>query len=131
MTDTMFNQTRLAGHRVLVEGSTDDRFTVLDSTEYDHMYGDDQFTKASEEFDLVVAEFFKPITEAAEMIREKIEMSVVEDPYVVVLQDEVKSTAGRPRKTVLVSHDTAVLRIINSDDHSKLRWLGNTIEILA
>ena len=131
MSSTVFNQTRLAGSRVLVESDVPDQFTVLDSTEYDHMFADDAFTKASNEFDLVVAEFFRPISEAADMIREKLEMSVVEDPFTVVLQDEVKPTKGQPRKTMVVSHDTAVLRILNSGDTSKLRWLGNTIEILA
>lgn len=131
MTDTTFNQTRLAGHRVLVEGAYADRFTVLDSAEYDHMYAEDAFTKATEEFDLVVAEFFAPITAAADRLHEELEAEVVENPYVVVVQDEVQPTVGQPRQTILVSHDTAVLRILNSGDTSKLVWLGNTIEILA
>lgn len=122
-----FNTTRLANHRVLVEG--DGNQQILDSTQFDDLLQHEAVNDAEEVFNDQVASFFAPLTEAAEALAHNMAQAV--DPaFIYVIDEGQDHTEGKGRVVIDLDHDTVVLRLIDSGDTSRLVWVAGAIEIL-
>lgn len=129
----MFAQTPLAGERILVQGPSGEQ-CVLDANQFNELKKHQAFDAAAEEFDQVVNEFFAPMLDAISLIQDKLGATEIrtDDPYILVLEPEVQGAESRPAKTLLLEHDTAVLRLLDAGQEDRLIWIGSDrIEILA
>lgn len=127
-----FNITKLTGQRVLVSGQdilgTDGR-TVLDSQQWDEINAHSKFLDASDQFDAEVEAFFAPINEAADKLAAA-QVGPAEDPLAfVVLHEGEEGVDAKPEVRIKLTHDSVVLRILESSDTSRLLWVGDTLEV--
>ena len=127
----VFNVTRLAGKRALVQGTDEGESTILFTAEYDELKGYTALKDAEADFDAKVKEFFAPVTEARETFEQaKKEALTVNDPaFRVVVREAIEATAGQTELVRIVQRDTAILRLIESGDTSRLIWVNGDIEI--
>ena len=128
-----FNVTRLAGQRALVQDASDTHRAILYTAEWDEVKHRLAHDDAEKDFGAAVEEFFKPLEEAINQAEEKLAATLPKtDPaFTVEIAPEVEGVEGTQAVTFALSQDSAVLRILESGDHSRLIWVGNTIEILA
>ena len=128
-----FNVTYLSGQRALVQDVSDTRQCVLDTAQWDEIKHRLAHDDAEKDFGAAVEEFFKPLEEAINLAEEKLAATLPKtDPaFTVEITPAVEGVEGTQAVTYVLNHDSAVLRIIESGDHSRLIWVGNTIEILA
>jgi len=119
----VFTVTPLLGGGTLVEGSDVTGATgrtILLSDKWEAVKSVRNHIAASEAFDQVVTEFFKPITEAAELA-ETIAHPTATDWSTVTL---VEGTEGTPAEVVSLDMDGVILRLLEETDGSQLRWVG-------
>ena len=132
MSNATFEKRNLANHRALVTGLDEagvQHQTVLNTEEWDQLNKRTGFTAAIEEYDAKVAEFFKPLTEAADRLENAHKIQT--DPaFYVVEQEAVTPTEGRPELLHFLSHDSVVIRLIEEGREDRLVWVGDDIEIL-
>ena len=128
-----FNVTRLSGQRALVQDISGTHQAILDTAQWDEIKHRLAHDDAEKDFGAAVEEFFKPLVEACDLAEEKLAATLPKtDPaFTVEIAPAVDSVEGTPAVTFVLNHDSAVLRILESGDHSRLIWVGNTIEILA
>ena len=129
-----FNTTKLAGQRVLVRGTTGDQYEILDSSEWDEIKLHVALHDASDAFDASVKEFFAPLLEAADAAAEGPAQLAAEanDPaFTLVLSEGTEGVEMEPAEVIALSRDSAILRMIESGDTSRLVWVGDSIEIVA
>lgn len=128
-----FTITKLAGDRALVKGR-DAVGTygqqILDAAEWTEVTALTKHNQAHEAFDEAVEAFFAPLTEAVDAL--KATAKPKQDPlFFVTLQEKSESVAGSDEILVHLSHDSAVLRLIEQDpDTERLLWVNDTLEIL-
>ena len=119
----MFTVTALLGGGTLVEG-TDvtgrSGRTILLSDSWEAVKSVRAHMKANKVFDEVVTEFFKPLTEAAE-VAQVIAHPPVEDWSRVTL---VEGTEFESAEVVSLDTDGILLRLLEETDGSSLRWVG-------
>lgn len=127
----VFNVTRLAGSRALVQGTDEGESTILFTMEYDELKGNTALKEAEADFGAKVKEFFAPVVEASEAFEQaKKAVLTVNDPaFRVVVQEAIEATAGQRERVHILSRDSAILRLIESGDTSRLLWVNGTIEI--
>ena len=127
----VFNVTRLAGKRALVQGTDEGESTILFTMEYDELKGNTALKEAEADFDTKVKEFFAPVVEASEAFEQakKAALTVNDPAFRVVVQEAIEATAGQTERVRIVQRDTAILRLIESGDTSRLLWVNGTIEI--
>lgn len=132
-----FIATELAGNRFLIEGVDEvgaPRSVILDGSAFKEILREEGAKFAGEEFDQAIADFFKPLTEASDALKEA-QAPQVDPAFLYVLQEEVPSTEGTSGILLALDKDTVVLRMIHDGDYSRLIWAkqdGNdVIEILA
>ena len=127
----VFNVTRLAGARALVQGTDEGESTILFTTEYDELKGNTALKEAETDFGAKVKEFFAPVVEASEAFEQakKAALTVNDPAFRVVVQEAIEATAGQPERVHILGRDTAILRLIDSGDTSRLLWVNGTIEI--
>ena len=132
MFNATFEKRNLANHRALVTGLDEagvQHQTVLDTEEWDQLNKRTGFTAAIEEYDAKIAEFFKPLTEAADRLENAHKIQT--DPaFYVVEQEGVQPTEGQPEVLHFLSHDSVVIRLIEEGREDRLVWVGDDIEIL-
>ena len=132
MSNATFEKRNLANHRALVTGLDEagvQHQTVLNTEEWDQLNKRTGFTAAIEEYDAKVAEFFKPLTEAADRLENAHKIQT--DPaFYVVEQEAVTPTEGQPELLHFLSHDSVVIRLIEEGREDRLVWVGDDIEIL-
>ena len=131
---SMFNTTKLAGHRVLVQDDIGERSEILDSSEWDEIKLHVAHHDAADAFDASVKEFFAPILEAADAVGESLAKLAAEanDPaFTLVISEGTEGIEAEPAETITLSRDSAILRMIESGDTSRLIWVGSKIEIIA
>ena len=127
-----FNVTKLANHRVLVTGDTDVQSVVFDSTEWDEIKGRQSFSQADTMFAEKIAEFFAPLTEAADAAKAlAAKENQPDEAFFVTLQKGIMPTQGENEVTAVLSKDAAILRMLDNGDTSRLIWVGASIEITA
>lgn len=129
----VFNVTRLAGERALVQGTDEGESTILHTKEYDYFKGNTALKEAEVEFDTKVKEFFAPVVEASEAFEQakKAALTVNDPAFRVVMQEAIEATAGQDEWVHILDRDTAILRLIESGDTSRLLWVNGAIEITA
>ena len=129
----VFNITRLAGERALVQGTDEGETTILYTDEFDRLKGNTALKEAEAEFDTKVKEFFAPVTEASEAFEqaEKAALTVNDPAFRVVVQEAIEATAGQAERVHILGRDAAILRLIESGDTSRLLWVNGAIEITA
>lgn len=130
-----FTVTKLAGHRSVVAGTDDvgvPHTTILDSTQWDEIQRQAAVEAAKAGVDTQVEAFFAPIVTAIKAAEETIKAHDKVDPaFVLELVAGVDQVNGRPAEVVKLTKDSVILRLLDSGDHSRLIWVGDTIEILA
>ena len=128
-----FNVTRLSGQRALVQEPGGTHQALLDTTQWDDIKHRLAHDDAEKDFGAAVEEFFKPLVEACDLAEEKLAATLPKtDPaFTVEIAPAVEGVEGAPAVTFVLNHDSAVLRILESGDHSRLIWMGDTIGILA
>lgn len=130
MSFTMLN---LSGERVLIKGTDNqgtEGQTVVSSSEWNEVKRHTQHSEAHEDFDRVVEEFFKPLTEAAEKLDLAFNQKSRDPISYVVLDEGSEGEARREEVVIKLSHDSVVLRILESGDTDRLVWVGDTLEVL-
>ena len=129
----VFNVTRLAGQRALVQGTDEGESTILCTIEYDELKGNTALKEAEADFGAKVKEFFAPVVEASEAFEQakKAALTVNDPAFRVVVQEAIEATAGQLERVHILGRDTAILRLIESGDTSRLLWVNGTIEITA
>lgn len=127
----VFNITRLAGGRALVQGTDEGETAILCTDEFDRLKGNTALKDAEAEFSAKVKEFFAPVTEASESFAQaKKAARQVNDPaFRVVVQEAIEATAGQAERVHILGRDAAILRLIESGDTSRLLWVNGAIEI--
>ena len=128
-----FNVTRLSGQRALVQDASGTHQAILYTAEWEEVKHRLAHDDAEKDFGAAVEEFFKPLVEACNLAEEKLAATLPKtDPaFTVEIAPAVEGVEGAPAVTFALSHDSAVLRILESGDHSRLIWVGDSIEILA
>lgn len=127
-----FNTTALAGHRVLVDdGIEGGNSQVLDSTQWDHFKMHEAEDAVEADFAKAVAEFYAPITEAAEAAEAALNAPVIDTAFYVVESEAVEGVEAQSESLIELSYDSAILRMIESGDTSRLIWVNGSVEILA
>ena len=133
----IFNVTELAGHRALVTGDANQQ-CILDTTERDELRLIMQNREIDEMFDENIEGFFAPLTRAAELHDRRHELlaqqfNQADDPaFSLVLKEAVEGVEGVEEERVILSHDSVVLRLIDSGRTDRLVWVGNDrIEVVA
>jgi hypothetical protein len=119
----MFTVTQLLGGGSLVEGTDvtgKEGRTILISDKWEAVKSVRAHIKASEAFDEVVTEFFKPLTEAADAAS-AIAHPVTAEWSKVTL---VEGTEFEPAEVVSLDMDGVLLRLLEETDGSTLRWIG-------
>ena len=127
----VFNVTRLAGARALVQGTDEGESTILFTAEFDELKGNTALKEAEADFGDKVKEFFAPVVEASEAFEQakKAALTVNDPAFRVVVQEAIEATAGQTERVRIVQRDTAILRLIDSGDTSRLLWVNGAIEI--
>ena len=127
----VFNVTRLAGARALVQGTDEGESTILSTIEYDELKGNTALKEAEADFGAKVKEFFAPVVEASEAFEQakKAALTVNDPAFRVVVQEAIEATAGQTERVHILGRDTAILRLIESGDTSRLLWVNGVIEI--
>ena len=127
----VFNVTRLAGKRALVQGTDEGESTILYTGEFDELKGNTALKEAEADFGAKVKEFFAPVVEASEAFEQakKAALTVNDPAFRVVVQEAIEATAGQTERVRIVQPDTAILRIIESGDTSRLLWVNGAIVI--
>ena len=133
----IFNVTELAGHRALVTGDANQQ-CILDTTERDELRFILENREVDEIFNEDIEDFFAPLTRAAELhdrrhktIAQRFNQD--DDPvFNFVLKAGVEGVEAVEEERVVLSHDSVVLRLIDSGQTDRLVWVGNdTIEVIA
>ena len=129
----VFNVTRLAGARALVQGTDEGESTILFTAEFDELKGNTALEEAEADFGAKVKEFFAPVVEASEAFEQakKAALTVNDPAFRVVVQEAIEATAGQHERVHILGRDTAILRLIDSGDTSRLLWVNGAIEITA
>ena len=129
----VFNVTRLAGARALVQGTDEGESTILFTAEFDELKGNTALKEAETDFGAKVKEFFAPVVEASEAFEQakKAALTVNDPAFRVVVQEAIEATAGQHERVHILGRDTAILRLIDSGDTSRLLWVNGAIEITA
>ena len=127
----VFNITRLAGQRALVQGTDEGESTILYTVEFDELKGNTALKEAEADFGAKVKEFFAPVVEASEAFEQakKAALTVNDPAFRVVVQEAIEATAGQTEQVRIVRRETAILRLIESGDTSRLLWVNGAIEI--
>lgn len=129
-----FTTLNLSGERVLVKG-TDSQGTmgqtVVDSSEWTEVKRRSEHSEAHENFEAAVEDFFKPLTEAAEKLQLQFNQVELDPISYVTLEEGEEASSGKEEVVIKLSPDSVILRILESGDHSRLVWVGDTLEVLA
>lgn len=127
-----FKTQALTGNRVLVSEGTgkNTKSVVLDGSQWAEIKAARAFADADEAFNETVAEFFRPITDAAEAANKAIDVPTDELEF-IVLAEGVEGVASEPAHVVQLTKDSQILRLIEEGDTSRLVWVGDELDILA
>ena len=127
-----FNLTMLAGDQALVTGSKKAQRCVLDASQWIQIKQHQARIEAEEVFDATVEEFFKPLTEAAGEYESRLGQIMKADPaFEYVIQPGAEGTEKTSREVYYLNNASAILRMIESGDTSRLIWVGDRILITA
>lgn len=125
-----FTVTPLVSGGYLVEGQDSkgvEGTTVLHSQSWDYVQHLRTLEVAEAEFDAMVSEFFKPLTDAADAFNAKLAGPTNEWGTVTIGQ----TVEGKQARTLDLDEAGIVLRILDETDGSSLRWVsGDLVAVL-
>ena len=128
----VFNLTRLANSRALVQGTDPGESQILSTEEWDAV--DQHLTQhvAAETFDKAATDFFKPLTDVVDRLNQlQAESLPASNPLEkLVLREATEAVEGDEGETIFLGHDAQVLRAIATDQTELLIWVNGSIEIL-
>ena len=128
-----FQVQQMLGSKALVSG-TDVRgqtgSAVISTEQWDELKARSEFNDSVEAFDAAVAEFFKPLTDAAEAVADSVpEQDSME---YVVLEESVEGVTSKPAQIVELTTDSIILRLIEEGQTDRIVWVSDTeLGILA
>ena len=127
-----FDLTMLAGGQALVTGSKPKQHCVLDARQWVQIKQHQARIEAEEVFDATVEEFYKPLTEAAGEYESRLGQIMKADPaFEYVIQPGAEGTEKTSREVYYLDDASAILRMIESGDTSRVIWVGDQILITA
>lgn len=128
-----FTTQRLVDSRMLVSG-TDITGTAgkctLDTTQWDEVKLNKEFSEATADFDAAVSTFFAPLDEAMEKLEAAGTKPEPDPTTFVVLQEEVVGQVAEPARLIKLNHDSIVLRLLEQGNTNRLVWVDDYLEIL-
>lgn len=126
-----FTTTPLTNERVLVEGQ-DIRGVqgqqILDASQWLELGARKAVSQAQDAFDAAVEEFFKPLTEAAEKASNAVKRPTDSIDY-VVLEEAEEGKPAKPGVLVKLHAHSVILRILESGNTDRLRWVGDELVV--
>jgi hypothetical protein len=128
-----FTIINLAGDRALVKGRDaqgNHGQQILDAAEWNEFNARTEHAEAHDAFDAAVEEFFAPLNEAVDALKDTAKPK--HDPlFFVTVQEGSAGIEATQEVLVHLSHDSAVLRLIGENpDTDRLLWVNDTLEIL-
>ena len=117
---------RLTNDRVIVREYADGDVyeTILDGTDYFAWRRMVHKAAAIVEIDDEINEFFKPLNDAAEKIRE-LDQPAGDPDRTVVLVPGVEPVNGLREEVIILSEDSTILRLISEGRLNKLAWVND------
>ena len=128
----VFNLTRLANSRALVQGTDPGESQILSTEEWDAVDQHMAQHVAAKAFDKAATDFFKPLTDAVDKLNQlQAESLPASNPLeTLVLREATEAVEGDEGETIFLGHDAQVLRAIVTDHTELLIWVNGSIEIL-
>jgi tRNA A37 threonylcarbamoyladenosine synthetase subunit TsaC/SUA5/YrdC len=128
-----FTVQQMLGSKALVSG-TDVRgqagSTVIDTTQWDELIARKEFNASVEAFDTAVEEFFKPLTDAADALKDR--EPKLDSAEFIVLDDPTEGVEAKPGTIVELTTDSIILRLIDAGQTDRIVWVSDTeLGILA
>nr|DAL38045.1 MAG TPA_asm: hypothetical protein [Caudoviricetes sp.] len=121
-----FNTTKLTNDRVLVTGTNDAGeacSTMLDSSQLKRLAQEQDVILAGQRFDRSIEDFFAPLTEAAEKYSAAAAPAPVDPAFLYVIDEGREGVEEIEPHIHELDHDSAVLRMIFTEDTSRLIWV--------
>jgi hypothetical protein len=127
-----FTTQNLVNDRVLVQGT--DVFgtsgkTVLNAEQWNELGQRKDFSQAEADFQVAVDAFFAPLTEAADAVKAKMEKPTDSIGY-LVFEEAVEGVPAKPGTLIKLTHDSVLLRLLESGDTDRLVWVDESLEVL-
>ena len=128
----VFNLTRLANSRALVQGTDPGESQILSTEEWDAVDQHLGQHSAAEVFDKAATDFFKPLTDVVDKLNQlQAELLPASNPLeTLVLREATEAVEGDEGEIIFLGHDAQVLRAIATDRTELLIWVNGSIEIL-
>ena len=128
----VFNLTRLANSRALVQGTDPGESQILSTEEWDAVDQHLAQHAAAHTFDKAATDFFKPLTDAVDKLNQlQAESLPASNPLEkLVLREATEAVEGDEGETIFLGHDAQVLRAIATGQTKLLIWVNGSIEIL-
>ncbi len=130
-----FTVQTMLGNTALVSGTDvagNTGQTLVSTTQWEELQQRSNFSKATEDFDAAVEEFFKPLTEAAEKATAAAAAKQQDSAEFIVLKEGTEGVAGKPAQIVQLSKDSIILRLIEEGTTDRLVWIDeSTLGVLA
>ena len=128
----VFNLTRLANSRALVQGTDPGESQILSTGEWDAVDQHLMQHVAAKAFDKAATDFFKPLTDVVDKLNQlQAESLPASNPLeTLVLREATEAVEGDEGETIFLGHDAQVLRAIATDQTELLIWVNGSIEIL-
>ena len=128
----VFNLTRLANSRALVQGTDPGESQILSTAEWDAVDQHLMQHVAADAYDKAATDFFKPLTDAVDKLNQlQAESLPAPNPLEkLVLREATEAVEGDKGETIFLGHDAQVLRAIATAQTELLIWVNGSIEIL-
>ena len=130
-----FHVQNMIGGQALVSGTDklgNEGKTVVSTTQWDELNARSNFSKATEDFNAAVEEFFAPLTEAAKKAERELDHQKQDPAEYVVLTEGTEGAEAKPAEIIQLTRDSIILRLIEEGDTDRLMWVDeSTLGILA
>lgn len=130
-----FHVQNMIGGQALVSGTDklgNEGKTVVSTTQWDELNARSNFSKATEDFNAAVEEFFAPLTEAAKKAERELNRQKQDPAEYVVLTEGTEGAEAKPAEIIQLTRDSIILRLIEEGDTDRLMWVDeSTLGILA
>ena len=128
----VFNLTRLANSRALVQGTDPGESQILSTEEWDAVDQHLLQHVAAKTFDAAATDFFKPLTDAVDKLNQlQVESLPASNPLeTLVLREATEAVESDEGEIIFLGHDAQVLRAIATGQTELLIWVNGSVEIL-
>jgi len=130
-----FQVQTMLGNTALVSGTDIAGNTgkqIVSTTQWEELKQRKNFSSATEDYDAAVEEFFKPLVEAGEKIKEAAAGKLQDAAEYVVLKEGTEGVKPEAAQILQLSKDSMILRFIEEGNTDRLVWIDETtLGILA